>query len=208
MAGAKLFGLFGKLLAHGIAQPGGHVGAGAGLNANHRAQGAAPNQGPGVFFQQAPHARKNIADFFGSDQMWWVHVGDVAQQLRDGKHAHHHGDQLHAAHQLFHAKGKARHASWVLQANASDQQAQQQGDACLEHTGVANEHRTRQAQNHQPKILEGRKFQRNFGQSGREQNHHQGAKQTANGRENQACPQGCFSLALEGHLVGLIGIGR
>ena len=102
------------------------------------------------------------------------------------EHADHDGNEREAAGELGVAEWEARESRRVVEPDAGDEQAEQQRDHALQRVGKRDEHRAKEAQHHQPEILERGEPERDLGERGRGENEHRGAEQAADHREDEA----------------------
>ena len=208
MACAEFFGFLGQLLAHAIGHPGGDVGPCARQCTHCRAQHAAAQNLHRVFAGQRPLPLEHITHLLHHQFGRWAGVHHVADDFRDRKHADHHRYQPDATHYFGVAESEPGKAGWVAQADAGDQQAQGQGDESFERAVRRDEHGAGQAQQHQPEVFERAETGGELGQRGCSEDQHDGAKQPAHGREHQTRTERQFGLALAGHRIRFVGIGR
>ena len=206
MAGAELLGLLGEALRHRVADPGGHVGAGAGQHADDDADDVAAHLRLHVLARQLELALENAAEA-PIGQLGRLRAQHRPHHFRHRKHTHQRRDRFDAAEQIRDTEREALGARGVLDADAGHQQAQQHGGDRLHRRRSRHQRRAHQAEERQPEILVGREAERHLGQRRRQDHQRQRAGDAAERAEPQADAQRQLRLALARHGIGFVGVG-
>ena len=202
-AGAELLGVLGLVLGDGIGQHVGRSGADTGQDAQTDAdQGAA--DAVGYLREELLQAEPKALDVkVGDDGGLLAGRGLVAilrrqQDLRDGEHAHQHGEDVEAAVQGVGAEGIAAHRVDGSQAHCGQHQTDDAGDQALDQVLLGQGDDQCQGEDGDGEILPGAELDGDVGQGGRDTHQGQQAEDGAHKGEHDAHAQGLARLTLPG----------
>ena len=111
------------------------------------------------------------------------------------------------AHHFGVAEGEARVPGGIAQAHTRDQQAEEQRDQSLKRTVRRDEHRARQAEQHQPEVFERAETQRDIRERGCSNDQHHGAEQSADRGEHESRTECELGPTFLGHRKRFVGVG-
>ena len=201
-AGAELLGVLGLVFGNGIGQHVGRAGADTGQNAQTDAdEGAADAVGDlreELLQRKAKALDVEVGDDGGLLAGRLVAVLRRQQDLRDGEHAHQHGEDVEAAVQGVGAEGIAAHRVDGSQAYCSQHQTDDAGDQALDQVLLRQGDDQCQGENSDGEILPGAKLDGDIGQGGRDTHQGQQAEDGAHKGEHDAHAQGLARLTLPG----------